>query len=124
MVTEFPAYDPREQGKEINANPITYNSSDSQFDKSLAFVTADLIDREESEVVNRMKYHFEDYGFDFEQGGGFMSGLDGMKVTSKDDPTKSININLDPIFGDIFALIFLTRTSIQEIDGKNYYLKH
>jgi len=102
-VTEFPAYDPREQGKEINANPITYNSSDSQFDKSLAFVTKDLIDREESEVVNRMKYHFEDYGFDFEQGGGFMSGLDGMKVTSKDDPTKSININLDPVFGDFFG---------------------
>ena len=102
-VTEFPAYDPREQGKEINANPITYNSSDSQFDKSLAFITKDLIDREESEVVNRMKYHFEDYGFDFEQGGGFMSGLDGMKVTSKDDPTKSININLDPVFGDIFG---------------------
>lgn len=103
MVTEYPAYDPREQGKEINANPITYNSSDSQFDKSLAFVTKDLIDREESEVVNRMKYHFEDYGFDFEQGGGFMSGLDGMKVTSKDDPTKSININLDPVFGDFFG---------------------
>lgn len=103
MVTEYPAYDPREQGKDINANPITYNSSDSQFDKSLAFVTKDLIDREESEVVNRMKYHFEDYGFVFEQGGGFMSGLDGMKVTSKDDPTKSININLDPIFGDIFG---------------------
>ena len=39
MVTEYPAYDPREQGKDINANPITYNSSDSQFDKSLAFVT-------------------------------------------------------------------------------------
>ena len=29
-----------------------------------------------------------------------------------------------PIFGEIFALIFLTRTSIKEIDGKNYYLKH
>ena len=106
MVTEYPAYDPREQGKDINANPITYNSSDSQFDKSLAFVTKDLIDREESEVVNRMNYHFQDYGFVFEQGGGFMSGLDGMKVTSKDDPTKSININLDPILGDIFGDAF------------------
>ena len=29
-----------------------------------------------------------------------------------------------PIFGEIFALIFLTRPSIQEIDGKKYYLKH
>ena len=32
-----------------------------------------------------------------------MSGLDGMTVTSKDDPTKSINVNLDPFFGDIFG---------------------
>jgi hypothetical protein len=103
MVTEYPAYDPREQGKEINANPITYDSTDSQFDKSLAFVTKDLIDREESEVVNRMKYHFEDYGFNFEQGGSMFDGLDGMTVTSKDDPTKSINVNLDPVFGDIFG---------------------
>ena len=105
MVTEYPAYDPREQGKEINANPITYNSNDSQFDKSLAFVNKDLIDREESEVVNRMNYHFEDYGFVFEQGGGFMSGLDGMTVTSK-DTNKKININLDPILGDIFGDAF------------------
>ena len=46
MVTEYPAYDPREQGKEINANQITYDSTDSQFDKSKAFVTKYLIDRE------------------------------------------------------------------------------
>jgi len=103
MVTEYPAYDPREQGKDINANTITYDSTDSQFDKSLAFVTKDLIDREESEVVNRMKYHFEDYGFDFEQGGSMFDGLDGMTVTSKDDPSQSININLDPVFGDVFG---------------------
>ena len=29
-----------------------------------------------------------------------------------------------PVLGEIFALIFLTRTSIQEIDGKKYYLKY
>ena len=29
-----------------------------------------------------------------------------------------------PILGGTFALIFLTRTSIQEIDGKKYYLKY
>jgi len=29
-----------------------------------------------------------------------------------------------PYVGQIFGLIFLTRTSIQEIDGKNYYLKY
>ena len=103
MVTEYPAYDPREQGKDINANAITYDSTDSQFDQSLAFVTKDLIDREESEVVNRMKYHFEDYGFDFEKGGSVLDGLDGMTVTSKDDPSKSITVNLDPVFGNIFG---------------------
>ena len=103
MVTEYPAYDPREQGKDINANAITYDSTDSQFDQSLAFVTKDLIDREESEVVNRMKYHFEDYGFDFEEGGSVLDGLDGMTVTSKDDPSKSITVNLDPVFGNIFG---------------------
>ena len=102
MVTEYPAYDGREQGKEFD-DPITYDSTDSQFDQSLAFVTKDLIDRNEEEVVDRMKYHFEDYGFDFEEGGSVLDGLDGMTVTSKDDPSKSITVNLDPVFGNIFG---------------------
>ena len=108
MVTEYPAYDPREQGKDINANTITYDSTDSQFNQSLAYVTADLVDREESEVVNRMKYHFEDYGFDFEQGGSMFDGLDGMTVTSKDNPNESININLDSLLGDLTGDFFGT----------------
>ena len=37
---------------------------------------------------------------------------------------KWIFLALIPYFGNIFQLIFLTRTSIQEIDGKNYYLKY
>ena len=102
MVTEYPAYDGREQGKEFD-DPITYDSTDSQFDQSLAFVTKDLVDRNEEEVVDRMKYHFEDYGFDFEEGGSVFDGVDGMTVTSKDDPTKSINVNLDPFFKDLFG---------------------
>ena len=102
MITEYPAYDGREQGKEFD-DPITYNSTDSQFDQSLAFVTKDLVDRNEEEVVGRMKYHFEDYGFDFEEGGSVLDGLDGMTVTSKDDPSKSITVNLDPIFKDLFG---------------------
>ena len=102
MITEYPAYDGREQGKEFD-DPITYNSTDSQFDQSLAFVTKDLVDRNEEEVVGRMKYHFEDYGFDFEEGGSVLDGIDGMTVTSKDDPSKSITVNLDPIFKDLFG---------------------
>ena len=37
---------------------------------------------------------------------------------------KWIFFALIPYVGQIFGLIFLTRTSIQEIDGKNYYLKY
>ena len=37
---------------------------------------------------------------------------------------KWIFLALIPYIGNIFGLIFLTRTSIQEIDGKNYYLKY
>ena len=37
---------------------------------------------------------------------------------------KWIFLALIPYIGNIFQLIFLTRTSIQEIDGKNYYLKY
>ena len=37
---------------------------------------------------------------------------------------KWIFLALIPYFGNIYQLIFLTRSSIQEIDGKNYYLKY
>jgi len=98
MVEETVAYDPREQGMD---DKITYDSDASMFDKSLAYVTPDLIDREEEEVVNRMNYHFGDYGFTFEEGGGFMSGMDGMSVRAENG--EKINVNLDPVFGDLFG---------------------
>ena len=37
---------------------------------------------------------------------------------------KWIFLALIPYLGQIFVLIFLTRTSIQEIEGKYYYLKN
>ena len=98
MVEETVAYDPREQGMD---DTISYNNNATVFEKSLAYVTPDLIDREEEEVVNRMNYHFGDYGFTFEEGGGFMSGMDGMSVRAENGET--MNVNLDPIFGDLFG---------------------
>ncbi len=98
MVEETVAYDPREQGMD---DTISYNNNATVFEKSLAYVTPDLIDREEEEVVNRMNYHFGDYGFTFEEGGGFMSGMDGMSVRAENGQT--MNVNLDPVFGDLFG---------------------
>tara|TARA_R110001592_G_scaffold68361_1_gene209544 strand:- start:2964 stop:11540 length:8577 start_codon:yes stop_codon:yes gene_type:complete len=98
IVEEIVAYDPREQGKN---NVIKYDKTASEFDKSLAYITPDLIDREEEEVVARMKYHFGDYGFKFEEGGGFFSGFNGMTVVA--DNGKTLTVDLDPIMGDVFG---------------------
>jgi hypothetical protein len=98
IIEETVAYDPREQGKD---DVIKYDKTASEFDKSLAYITPDLIDREEEEVVARMKYHFGDYGFKFEEGGGFLSGLNGMTVVA--DNGKTLTVNLDPIMGDVFG---------------------
>jgi hypothetical protein len=96
MVEETVAYDPREQGMD---DKISYNNNATIFEKSLAYVTPDLIDREEEEVVNRMNYHFGDYGFTFEEGGGMMSGMDGMSVRAENGQT--IKVDLDPVLGDL-----------------------
>ena len=105
MVEETVAYDPREQGMD---DKISYNNNATIFEKSLAYVTPDLIDREEEEVVNRMNYHFGDYGFTFEEGGGMMSGMDGMSVRAENGQT--INVNLDPVLGDLTGNFFGTET--------------
>jgi hypothetical protein len=49
-ITELAAYDPREQDSDTQ---VTYDKDATSFERSLAFVTPDLIDREESEVVPR-----------------------------------------------------------------------
>ena len=112
-VTEFAAYDPREesgtpesmaQGIVTSAtNPmlrtfvdpadrtnVTYDADATTFERSLAFITPDLIGREEEEVVNRMKYHFTDYGFTFSQ-----TGI-GDAMIVKADNGQEIEIDLDP----------------------------
>ena len=112
-VTEFAAYDPREesgtpesmaQGIVTSAtNPmlrtfvdpadrtnVTYDADATTFERSLAFITPDLIGREEEEVVNRMKYHFTDYGFTFSKTGA------GDAMIVKADNDEEIEIDLDP----------------------------
>ena len=114
MVEETVAYDPREQGMD---DKISYNNNATVFEKSLAYVTPDLIDREEEEVVNRMNYHFGDYGFKFEEGGGMMSGMDGMSVRAENGQT--INVNLDPVFGDLFGGETQESNKLQDFLKKN-----
>ena len=112
-VTEFAAYEPREesgtpesmaQGIVASAtNPmlrtfvdpadrtnVTYDADATTFERSLAFITPDLIGREEQEVVNRMKYHFTDYGFTFSQ-----TGMGDAMIVEAENKEK-IEIDLDP----------------------------
>ena len=98
MVTETVQYDPKED--EDQGTEITYRRGDSDFDRSLAYITPDLIDREEEEVVSRMNYLFNDDGFEFKEGGGLTSGFDGMTVRSKNTGNE-LTINLDPVLGDL-----------------------
>ena len=85
---ELAAYDPREEGEDQTV--VTYDSDATAFERSLAFITPDLIGREEEEVVNRMKYHFTDYGFTFSQTGA------GDAMIVKADNDEEIEIDLDP----------------------------
>ena len=88
-VTEEVMYDPKEKGESPDAT-ITYASDATPFQRSLAYITPELIDREEEEVVNRMDYHFGDYGFEFsERGMG-----DAMRVKAYNG--KTLDVNLDP----------------------------
>ena len=85
---ELATYDPREEGADQTV--VTYDSDATAFERSLAFITPDLIGREEEEVVNRMKYHFTDYGFTFSQTGA------GDAMIVKADNDEEIEIDLDP----------------------------
>jgi len=90
IVTEQVQYDPMERGVDAT---VTYDVDATPFERSLSYITGDLIEREEEEVVSKMKYHFTDYGFEFEE-----TGIgDKMIVTA--DNGKVLEVNLDPNFG-------------------------
>ena len=98
MVTETVQYDPREDNDQ--GTEISYRRGADQFEKSLSYITPELIDREEEEVVDRMNYLFEEDGFEFTEGGGLSSGFDGMTVKSKNTGEEMV-VNLDPVLGDL-----------------------
>ena len=98
MVTETVQYDPREDNDQ--GTEISYRRGADQFEKSLSYITPELIDREEEEVVDRMNYLFEEDGFEFTEGGGISSGFDGMTVKSKNTGEEMV-VNLDPVLGDL-----------------------
>ena len=90
-VVEEVTYDAREVKPDAT---ISYAKDASPFERSIAYITGDMIEREEEEVVARMNYLFGDYGFEFdEQGMG-----DSMKVTSL-STGETLDVNLDPNFG-------------------------
>ena len=90
------------------AEKEVYDSLDF-FEQSLTIVDNKLIDKEEEEVVNELRYNFGDYGFVFqEQGIG-----DSMKVTAKNG--ESINVDLDP---------FMSSTETEEAEALKIFLRN
>ena len=73
------------------------NTETDFFEQSLEQINADLIDEEEQTVVPLMSYHFNDYGFEFEETGV----RDAMKVKSSNG--KKITIDLDPATGNLLG---------------------
>ena len=64
-----------------------------------------------------MNYHFGDYGFTFEEGEDIMSGMDGMSVRAENGQT--INVNLDPVFGDLLGGETQESNKLQDFLKKN-----
>jgi len=83
-ITEDVEYDEKESGGVFDLTSlgedgsITYDENATPFERSLAFVNRDLFTRDEEPVVNRLNYHFNDYGFTFEESGI----LDNVTVTA------------------------------------------
>ena len=90
-VTEGVMYDPKEEGMQFDTT-ITYPESSTTFERSLSYITPQLIRREEEEVVNRMDYLFGDDvdgGFEFEE----TDAGDAMIVTASNGETHYVNLD-------------------------------
>jgi hypothetical protein len=70
---------------------LDFVTGDEEFDKSLGFVNADLVDRgDERQVARELTAEFKDFGFDFES-----TGIgDAIKVTARNGET--MDVDLDP----------------------------
>ena len=96
IVTEDVQYDPMERGVDAT---ITYDKDATPFEKSLAYITGDLVEREEEEVINRMNYHFADYGFEFKQKEALGVDVPGDFMTVVADNGEVLEVSLDPFMG-------------------------
>ena len=68
---------------------VIYDKDASAFERSLAFVNKDLFERDEETVVPKLNYHFNDYGFQFEE-----SGItDNVTVTAPDGTVEDFAID-------------------------------
>jgi GNAT superfamily N-acetyltransferase len=68
-------------------------NKDDQFQKYLQDVNANLIDKEEEEVVSELNNRFGGYGFIFEE-----TGIGDAMIVRTADGKKEIEIDLDPFF--------------------------
>lgn len=94
-ITENVKYDEKETGGNFDittvgeSDTITYDSTATPFERSLAFINRDLFTRDEEPVVNRLNYHFNDYGFAFEESGVF----DNVTVTASNGAQEQFAID-------------------------------
>jgi hypothetical protein len=68
---------------------VMYDKDATDFEKSLAFVNKDLFERDEETVVPKLNYHFNDYGFKFEESGM----LDNVTVTAPNGKQETFDID-------------------------------
>ena len=91
MGREDAVYNKRERKSLMNIGDmdVIYDKDASAFERSLAFVNKDLFERDEETVVPKLNYHFNDYGFKFEE-----SGItDNVTVTAPDGTVEDFAID-------------------------------
>lgn len=68
---------------------VMYDKDATNFEKSLAFANKDLFERDEETVVPLLNYHFNSYGFTFEESGAF----DNVTVTAPNGTQEEFSID-------------------------------
>ena len=68
---------------------VMYDKDATNFEKSLAFINKDLFERDEESVVPKLNYHFNDYGFTFEESGI----MDNVTVTASNGKQEEFDID-------------------------------
>jgi len=81
-------------------NPKTYVAPD-KIDQSISRLSQDIVDLDEGDAVNKLKYLFGDLGFSFEEAG---AGHDAIKVISPTGKTTELNWDTFTSGGDKLVL--------------------